>query len=514
MTARDGDELPDGPTLLPRPPLELAGSVADAGFHRRIQTLLRSAPLQRLAEITAWQDWKDRAYDPRVLGVAALDAVIARMGFSTELTYDDLLVVVAALAERAEPDADETEWSVVAAYVVDGLLNARDESSTHFIKTYSDYRDGHVRRELRFALLVERVRPDGRVVLHATTDAINAFRGGLDLTVEDAQMAAEHVLRAQLDRGDLPEAEITAERSAQLSVELASQIRDILEATQMNLDTVDWRDEVLPRIERARLHVAERTAAEEALVAHLAAGDESREASVREAAIRVGELLEVCLAQHRALHGELMSAPSVFYAEQQRQQLHGRGRGLGRINVTEQLLRPVLALPAVDALDIVETFAETVLGTRVPRLPRIADFVDLLLAPRRQPPEPLPDEDVDLTDIEDDAGDVVPAAVLEAAAAVLEPATTSVVRASELIAAAEDVGTDVAEVVRLACLLAWSPDAGDEEGATFDLLGPDIAAVATGDTFRTASYHGDELAVGPAVLLGAEEPADPVEVPA
>lgn len=493
---------------LPRPAFELASSVTDAGFHRRIQTLLRSAPLQRLAEITAWQGWKERSYDPRVLGVAALDAVIARMGFTTELTYDDVVAVVAELARIAEPDAPATEWADIATYVIDGLLNARDESSTQFVKTYSDYRDGHITRELRFALLVERAHADGRIVLHATTDAINAFRGGLDLRVEDAQMAADYVLRAQLERGDLPEAEITAERSAQLTMELAAQIRDLLDATRMDLDSVDWTAEVLPRVERARQHVAERTAAEEALITHLAAGDESREEALRDTASRVTDLLELCLSRHRSLHAQLMSAPSIFYAEQQRQQLHARGRGLGRINVRDRLLVPVLGLPVVPAGDVAGAFADAVLGVRVERLPRLVDLVELLLAPRREAPEPAVENEVDLSDVDDEI-DVIDAATLDAAQAVLARTNVEVVAASELLAEAHASGPAVAEVVRLAVLLAWAPDAVDlEDEMPLELCDPDVIAMLTGSTFDIGSYRGDELLVGAAHLFGGDSVID------
>ena len=59
---------------------------------------------------------------------------------------------------------------------------------------------------MRFFLLVEKARPDGQIVLEASADAVNVFRGGLNLRVEDAQMAMELVLQAQLERGDLDEA--------------------------------------------------------------------------------------------------------------------------------------------------------------------------------------------------------------------------------------------------------------------------------------------------------------------
>jgi hypothetical protein len=144
----------------------VAGSVTEEGFVRRTRALLRTAPLHRLAQATSWQDWDSTPYDPRVLSLAAIDAVIARMGFATELSYEDVLVVVAELARIAAPDQPEDEHLKVAAYVLDGLLNNRDRNdSQQFALTYSDYSEGHTRRELRFFLLVEKARPDGQIVL-------------------------------------------------------------------------------------------------------------------------------------------------------------------------------------------------------------------------------------------------------------------------------------------------------------------------------------------------------------
>src|SRR5574340_1281934 len=171
-----------------------AGSVLEEGFIRRTRALLHTAPLHRLAGVTSWQDWETTAYDPRVLAMAAIDAVVARMGFATELTYEDAVAVVAELARIAAPDRPEDEHVKVASYVLDGLLNDRDRNDSQaFSYSYADYRESHVQRALQFFLLVEKGRADGRVVLEASPQAINVFRGGLNLRVEDAQKAMELV---------------------------------------------------------------------------------------------------------------------------------------------------------------------------------------------------------------------------------------------------------------------------------------------------------------------------------
>jgi hypothetical protein len=482
----------------------VAGSVTEMGFVRRTRALLRTAPLHRLAQATSWQDWDSAPYDPRVLSLAAIDAVIARMGFATELSYEDVVVVVAELARIAAPNQPEDEHLKVAAYVLDGLLNNRDRNdSQQFSVSYSDYTDGHSRRELRFFLLVERARPDGQIVLEASADAVNVFRGGLNLRVEDAQMAMELVLQAQLERGDLDEAEVTAEQNQRLSYEMSAQIRALLDATRSDVRRVDWKGEMLNRLDRARDHVGQRIMVEGQILAHLSSGDEVREGDVKEKAQRVASLLEVCLREHRRLHERLMGASSVFLSEQQRQELRFRGHGLGLFSCTDQLLAPVLELGAAAAEDVTTTFAQTVLGPRSPRLPRLSDLIPMLLH-RRTPGvgDRDDDDEPDLSDSDDDVEAYDPT-ILDAAALVVAPTRERQVRLSELLKQARAWDPEVEELVRLSVLWSFAPEYDDDElaGAVVDLIDPDVIVIATGNLLETQRWTGDDLLVGPATLL-------------
>ena len=492
----------------------VAGSVTEEGFVRRTRALLRTAPLHRLAQATSWQDWDSAPYDPRVLSLAAIDAVIARMGFATELSYEDVVVVVAELARIAAPDQPEDEHLKVAAYVLDGLLNNRDRNdSQQFALTYSDYTEGHTRRELRFFLLVEKARPDGQIVLEASADAVNVFRGGLNLRVEDAQMAMELVLQAQLERGDLDEAEVTAEQNQRLSYEMGAHIRALLDATRSDVGRVDWKGEVLGQLDRAREHVGQRIMVEGQILAHLSSGDEAREGDVKEKVQRVASLLEVCLREHRRLHERLMGASTVFLTEQQRQELRFRGYGLGLFSCADQLLTPVLELRASAAEDVATTFAETVLGPRSPRVPRLSDFIPMLL---RQRTPGLGDDD-DAPDFSDSDGDVevYDPTILDAAAIVVAPTRERPVRLSELLDQARAWDPEVEELVRLSVLWSFAPEYDDDElaGAVADLIDSDVIVIATGAILETEHWTGDDLLIGPATLLFDDDDTNVVEEP-
>lgn len=486
----------------------VAASVLEEGFVRRTRALLRTAPLHRLAGATSWQDWDATAYDPRVLALAAIDAVVARMGFASELTYEDALGVVAELARIAAPERPEDEHVKVASYVLDGLLNDRDRNDSQaFSIPYSDYRDGHLRRDLRFFLLLERGRPDGRVVLEASADAVNVFRGGLNLRVEDAQMAMELVLQAQLERGDLDEAEVTAEQNQRLSYEMGAKIRALLDATRSDVGRVDWAGEVLVELDRARCHVAERISVEEQILAHLAAGDEAREDEVKDKALRVAGLLDGCLHEHRTLHERLMGASDVFLEEQCRQELRYRGHGLGLFSMMDHLLSPVLEKPRPVAADVGGVFVEKVLGSRIPRVPRMCDLVHLLLRRREVGAEETVEEEVpELSEYGDDVEAYDPA-IVEAASRIAARSSVAPAKLSELLADAQTESPEVAELVRLSVLWAFAPEHDDEEivGMAIDILDPGVVAISTGEVLVTDGWTGDDLVIGPVDQLVAED---------
>jgi hypothetical protein len=486
----------------------LVGSVLEEGFIRRTKALLRTAPLHRLAGTSGYQGWGEATYDPRVLALAAIDAVVARMGFANELSYEEALGVVAELARIAEPERPEDEHVKVASYVLDGLLNDRDQNDSQaFSLPYSDYTDGHVLRDLRFFLLVEKARPDGRIVLEASTDAINVFRGGLNLRVEDAQMAMELVLQAQLERGDLDEAEVTAEQNQRLSYEMGAKIRALLDATRSDVTRVDWGGEVLSELDRARAHVGQRISVEEQILAHLAAGDEARETEVKDKSLRVAALLEGCLREHRTLHERLMGASAVFLDEQRRQELRYRGHGLGLFSCADDLLSPMFEAPMPVAAEVGRVFLQAVSGPVVPRIPRLSDLVPMLLRHREPTGDTYIEEEApDFADFEDDV-EVYDPEVVEAASIVVVRTASEPVHLSELLAQARTWDREVEELVRLSVLWAFAPEHDEEEvgGIAVDILEPGVVAVATGELLVTEGWAGDDLLVGPVELLVDEE---------
>jgi hypothetical protein len=446
------------------------------------------------------------------LALAAIDSVIARQGFDDEVTYDEVVAGLAALAGTAHPEYPVDEHDLVARYVVDALLNRRDREAPYRfeVSIFSRDDDGVMRhREIpaEFRLLTEHEdHARGVNVLRATTDAINALVGGLEFDVEDEQAAIELMLARQLERGAFGQAEKAAERSRLLSVRYADELRTLLADTTRDIRSVldRWAEQVPEQLERNRAHLEERLAAEAKLLDHVrgALDAQDSEVAVSTAAARIAGLLEECRRRHTELHGRLVSARTTFLDEQTRQSFRPVG-GLRNPDITDDVFLPLLSLRADLAVEPAETFAILVAGARVPRMIRLADLVDDLLAPRRGSViEDPPDPDEELGDPEPPA---VPPEVLAAAAEVVDSVELPA-RLSEFLLAARSaelsaqVDRDAVErVIALSVLWSYAPESVEDFSLAVDaaarVLGPTAAVDADDTPMSVSGWSGDDLLV-------------------
>lgn len=487
-------------------------AVFDESFGDRVRALLRARPVADAADNATRQSWGAFGYDVVTLALAAIDTVIARQGFDNEVTYDEVVAGLGALAANAHPERPADEHGAVARYVVDALLNRREREApySYRISIFGRDTDGSVRHRLKsaeFRLLTEHEdHARGVNVLRASTDAINALVGGLEFDVEDEQAAIELMLARQLERGAFGQAEKAAERSRLLSVRYADELRTLLADTVRDIRTVltQWAEHVPEQLERNRAHLEERLAAEVRLLDHVrgALDAADTEPAVATAAARIAGLLEECRQRHTELHGRLVSARTIFLDEQTRQSFRPIG-GLRNPDITDGVFLPLLAMPADDAVDPAETFAVLVAGTQVPRIVRFADLVDDLLAPRREPtPEEPPASDEELGDPDPPA---VPPEVLAAAAYVVDTFGLPA-RLSELLLAARVAdladGLDRSAVERLivlAVLWNYAPETAQDVSTAVDaaarVLGPTAAVDADGARISVPGWSGDDLIV-------------------
>lgn len=468
------------------------GSSADQAFLRRIKSLARTAPLHELeaGKVMRAGDWS--AYDLRALCLAAIDTTIGHMGLEYGAPADAIIRGLSAVAAQAAPARPAPEHARVATAVLEGLLNERDRRQA-FTVSYADPTDESRRHVLAFHLLREMEAPDGTIVVRATTEAINLFVGALDLDVEDAQAAAEAVLRSQLARGRLDQAVSTAREARIRSIQFAEKIRGVLDATRRDIRQVDWHDEVPRVLGEALTHLQERIDIERQLIRTTRDTlDRADPSKVQRAAELVG-LLEDCRTRHLGLHGELLAARGVFLDEQQRQ-LFAPTVVLPLPDPEADLLVPLLAADCAQAMEPLDGFFQAAVGPRPPAIVRLSALVTSLLQPRR---ERSPDG-LELVDpeLEETAFNVVrfDEEARLAARVLIESANVSPRRLSSLLGEARGYGDGVCDLVALVALRRFAPEPADQEGDD-DLAAAGLVSLDDGTALADPDFGGADLLI-------------------
>lgn len=467
---------------------------AEQAFTRRVKSLARTAPIHDLEATKAQRagDWS--GYDLRALALAALDCAIEHMGLEYGATTDVVVGDVAARAAHLAPGRPPAEYRRVAAAVLEGLLNERDRRQA-FAIPYADP-DGE-RRVLAFHLLREFEAPDGAIVVRATTEAINLFVGALDLDVEDAQAAAEAVLKAQLARGRLDQAVTTAREARIRSIQFAEKVRSLLDATRRDIRQVDWGDEVPRLLDDALRHLKERIDTERQLLRTTRSTLDAADPTKVGQAAELVELLEDCRHRHLQLHEKLLGARQVFLDEQQRQ-LFAPNRVLPLPDLEADLLLPLLEGGRDAALVPLTGFFGAAAGPRPPAVVRLGSLVAALLQPRRERGADGPE--LVEPELEARAVDLVRfgSEAWAAAAAVFEEGAAEARRLSSLLAAARDRGPGVANLVALLAVRWFAPDQLDAEPGSDQLGGLRFESVDDRAVLADAGFGGTDLLVVPA----------------
>lgn len=500
---------PDGPRRVGAISEEGAGR--DVGFPARVEALLRSAPLIRLQSLLRHQPWAagevgDRL-DVLTLALAALDEVMSRQGLEREATPADVVAVVASLLREQVPALTDRDARTAAGWLLDVLLNheAAGQPFEYVVWDHTDHQP--VSRLARFRLLEQREDPEtGVFVLQATADAVNALGSGLQFDVEDAMAAGEFVLARQIERGAFAAAEATAAHALRLSQQYSTDIRRIITETRRDLRAVqaDWGDGMAERLDRARDHLVERLRAERALLGSLADHVVSEDRTVAAASARIKQLLDQATSRHTRLHADVMTARSVFLAEQDRQGFRPAADGL-RIDVPDDLLWPALRLLGGAATSVTDRFASTVAGpqldrVRVAMLPRT---IDMWWEEPTSPQQPDDDRAPGLV-LTGPTAPVFSDEVINAARAVVAQVPLPARLSALLRRVQSDSGLSGQELdvcltlVCLCVLWAFSPPPGDGDGwetLPAAVLGSDVVAVNDGTGLEFDGFDGDDLLV-------------------
>lgn len=484
-----------------------AGTDPAAGLtDRRVRALAHLLPVLELERNKnaggSGRDWS--VYDIKLLTVSIVDHVAIESGLSGQsgVPRDELLAAATKQASLCAPQRPTDEHADVARWLLDSLLNRGRDAISHDV-AYVSVVDDHAHRTLPVRLLYETQADDGDTVLvNVDQAAVHLLISALDRNLADAQVAADAVLKVQLETGRLDDAVASARQALMLSRQYRTQLRAYLKSVEQSLQTVDWDGQVEPALDAALAHVTSRVHVERELLTHAAssrldddpAGDEATSV-LRRRAGEIHTLMGECLQTHADLQADLIGARDRFRAEQARQAFAPPAT-IAAVDLTDDVLVPLLRRSVETAAGHLPTLLTAFCGTAAPTLPAFGPLADTLTRSRPEPdpageldPVELDDLDLDLARFDERHHQAV---------ASLTETLEEPVRLSTLLARIDaDIDDDtfaydVALLTALTALRAFSPD------------GPGVSGwAATDDGRRLATRH---IADAPDLLLHPPAP--------
>lgn len=461
---------------------------------RRLRVLLHANPLFSLRHRDGHLEDAKRHYDSMTLAVKILDLIVESTGLEREVNYEvvelALQPLLLAMDQTAGVAPDNSRHEEIVDRVLKSLRNDGDHRRK-FQVPYTEINDQlqAVQRTLEFRLVEDRLHPNGGTVLRLSKEAINLFLGAFELDIEDAQTAAEAVVRSQLERGKFHEAVQSARNAHFQSVRLQEKLKELLSETRRDLRRVDWRKEVPKLLDEALVHIEARLITEQNILHTAAERIEQLLDQQARAVAEVIDLIKSCRLRHLDLQQILMGARNVFLDEQARQAFSPVT--LGRYpDLMQQVLEPLLAWPAAEVLPIVEAGLPLLCGARPPLLLSLRELLAWQLQPKREVVRgEVPTLEIDPT-IYGSEVTRFPEVLREALERRLLAADNSKTL-SELLAAAQSAGAPIAHQQLLAMLVLqrFAPDDTEPETLRVERQ--------PGVPLQAMSFYGDELFIHP-----------------
>lgn len=377
--------------------------MAANSFTRRLRVL---AHLQPLLDIEHDKNRAARAggserswdvYDMRLLQVAAFDAIAAEYGLHTEggVPRDLVEREITVHAARMAPEQDAAEHAEAATWLIDRLLNV-GHGARGFDISWVDPGDDYRRADLRVVALYETLTSEGEVRLHADEAALNLTLAGLDLDLEDRQVAAEAVLRAQIESGRWSQAEQSAAITRRIAVEYRNRLSRYLRSVERDLRDIDWEIDVERVLEESLAHIETRVKVLHQLCDHATQLAEDVDLVSRTQAAAVVDLVGDALQQLLLLQRQILDARTRFRTAQISQGF-AVSMNVGKVDLQDDVFKPLLSFPAASAMDLAPFLIASFAGPASPVSYSLTDLLDVLLAKPRERDDAF--IDVDLGDL-------------------------------------------------------------------------------------------------------------------
>ena len=470
-------------------------SSVGSSFARRLRVLAHLQPLldiehdKNRAARAGGSDRNWDVYDMRLLQLAAFDAIAAEYGLHPEGGVPRVHVEqeITGHAARMAPGQSSEEHAYVASWLVDRLLNV-GHAARGFDVPWIDPADNYRRDDLRVIALYETLTSDGEVRVHADEAALNLALAGLDLDLEDRQIAAEAVLRAQIESGRWSQAEQSAAITRRIAVEYRNRLDRFLRSVERDLRDINWETEVETVLEESLSHIETRVNVLHQLSDHATQLAEDVDPRSRTQAAAVVGLVGDTLRQLLALQQNILDARSRFRAAQVTQGF-AVSLAIGKVHLRDDVFRPLLSLPIGEAERLVPSLVAPFGGPTVPAVSSLTDILGLLLSRPREREEPFVDVDLgELVEIEspferfDDQA-------WEAARVLMASVGPTPVHLSALLSGQ---GDDVALLVALCTMRCWG------ERGSMDTRDPMLAGVVAlddGTSLKSEHFVVPDLAL-------------------
>ena len=355
---------------------------------RRVRALAHLLPVLELERNKnaggTGRDWNP--YDVKLLTIRAVDHVAIESGMHGQsgVPREGVLELLAAEAGRCAPDRGGEERAEVARWLLDSLLNHTGDLVSHAVD-YVDVTAGHEHRTLQVRLLYETLADDGATILvNVDPAAVHLLISALDRNLADAQVAFDAVLAVQIETGRLDDAVASAQQALRVSRTHRTQLRDFLRSAEQNLRTVDWDGAVERVLRDALTHITGRVRFERELLDHARSGvlaDDDSERNTVEVRRRAGQLhrlMSECLQTNAELQADLIGARERFRDEQARQAFSAPA-DIGVVELADEVLVPLLQMPAASAGALAERLLAAFTGVAAPTLPAFGPLVDALV---------------------------------------------------------------------------------------------------------------------------------------
>lgn len=364
-----------------------------SSLSRRVRALAHLVPvliLERDRNMgSSGRDWS--CYDPKLLAVHCVDELALSSGLTGAEGVPRAVLVdgLTHVAARSAPDRPADEHREVANWLLDRLLAVGTGSRSHLVEWTDPDRDYSSRTE-RVRLMYEQIGIDETVEVVLDDAAVHLLMIGLDVDIEDAQIAIDAVFKHQMESGRLDEARASSQKALRLTRQYQRRIDRLLSAARRDLSSIDWAADVAPELHRARSHVEDRLDYERSLHRHANEGRSSLDTDPDQAAIYddIVTMIDDCIAMLTKLNGQLAKAIDVYLEEQPRQ-LFNSSVPLDAVDLPGTVLDPLLcSSPDTDVLDI----ALHLFGPVNPRMLDLGALDDLVRPPVEPEDAPLPDE--------------------------------------------------------------------------------------------------------------------------